>query len=138
MEINSPPYPKQNCSPRNLFQNLCELHDWAYGQHTWANNEAARLNAPENPYIPPLVFKPRGSDPMSRFHQLSVPDMYSSWQAMREIREQYDKIVRNYEDEADGTPTSASSIRSGLSRRPRYCCPWRFSTTRSVRPRAWI
>ena len=38
---------------------------------------------------------------MSRFHQLSVPDMYSSWQAMREIREQYDKIVRNYEDEAD-------------------------------------
>ena len=101
MDINSPPYPKQNCSPRNLFQNLCELHDWAYGQHTWANNEAARLNAPENPYIPPLVFKPRGSDPMSRFHQLSVPDMYSSWQAMRAIREQYDEIVRNYEDEAD-------------------------------------
>ncbi len=38
---------------------------------------------------------------MPRFQQLSVPDMYSSWQAMREIREQYDKIVRNYEDEAD-------------------------------------
>jgi hypothetical protein len=101
MKINSPPYPKQNCSPRNLFQNLCELHDWVSGQQAWANREAARLNVPENPYIPPLVPKPVGTDAMPRFQQLSVPDMYSSWQAMREIREQYDKIVRNYEDEAD-------------------------------------
>lgn len=101
MEINSPPYPKQNCNPRSLFQNLCELHDWASGQHIWANREAARLNAPENPYIPPLVPKPVGRDAAPRFQQLSVPDMNSSWQAMREIREQYDKIVRNYEDEAD-------------------------------------
>jgi hypothetical protein len=114
MEINSPPYPKQNCSPRNLFQNLCELHDWASGQHTWANDEAARLNAPESPHIPPLVPKPVGTNAMTRFQQLSVPDMNSSWQAMRAIREQYDEIVRNYEDEADWNSDVCSYHQIGI------------------------
>ena len=35
-----------------------------------------------------------------RFQQFSVPDMHSSWQALRAIREQYDEIVRNYQNKA--------------------------------------
>ena len=71
------------------------------GQHAWANHEAARMHAPENPYIPPLIRNPGGETALLRFQQLSVPDMHSSWRAMRAIREQYDGLVRNYEDEAD-------------------------------------
>ena len=39
MEINSPPYPKNSGSPRDLFFNLTELYQWAAEQFDWANEE---------------------------------------------------------------------------------------------------
>ena len=52
MEINSPPYPKNSGSPRDLFFNLTELYQWAAEQFDWANEEAIRLNAPDTPFKP--------------------------------------------------------------------------------------
>lgn len=97
MEIDSPPFPKSSTNPDQLYHYLTELFDWAVGQREWANMEASRLNAPEDPFIPELgPYPPEKSD---RYLQLAVPDMFVSWQTMRAIREKYDAIVRNYEEE---------------------------------------
>lgn len=98
MDIVSPPYPKNNASPAVLYRTLCELYAWTADHRDWANMEASRLHAPGDPFIPELgpVPTPERSD---RFLTLAVPDMFMSWQALRKIRERYDEIVRNYENE---------------------------------------
>lgn len=100
MEISSPPYPKNNASPAVLYRALCELYAWASDHRDWANMEASRLNAPEDPFIPELGPMPT-QDRADRFLNLAVPDMFMSWQMLRKIRERYDDIVRNYESEHD-------------------------------------
>lgn len=102
MEINSPPYPKNSSSPRDLFFNLVELYQWTASQFEWANEEAARLNAPDVPFIRDLGREPLVNDAaINQFTRLAVPDMFMSWQALRRIREKHDAIVRNYEEESD-------------------------------------
>ena len=100
MEINSPPFPKNSSNPANLFGNLRDLYRWVAEHRDWANEQAQRINAPETPFIMELGSEPtsRGAD---RYLNLAVPDMFMSWQALRKIRERYDDIVRNYEEEAD-------------------------------------
>lgn len=95
--IDSPPYPLANTNPTQLYNYLLELYEWTANQVDWANMQAVELNAPENPFIPALGPFP-GEDARG-YLQLSVPDMYLSWQAARAIREKYDQIVRNYEEE---------------------------------------
>jgi len=101
MEIDSPPFPKSSTSPAQMYHTLSELYDWTTNQKEWANMEGSRLNAPEQPFIPELGPYPSGSP--DRYLTLAVPDMFVSWKAMRAIREKYDDIVRNYEDEEDWT-----------------------------------
>jgi hypothetical protein len=101
MEIDSPPFPKSSANPQQLYWNLNELFDWTVNQKAWANMEASRLNAPQQPFIPD--FGPQPSGDAERFNRLAVADMFVSWRAMRAIREKYDEIVRNYEDEESWT-----------------------------------
>lgn len=100
MEISSPPYPKNNASPAVLYRELCELYVWTANHREWANTEALRLNAPDDPFIPELGPIPSNKS-TERFLNLAVPDMFMSWQMLRKIRERYDDIVRNYESERD-------------------------------------
>jgi hypothetical protein len=100
MEIVSPPYPKNSTSPKDLYQALCELYAWTAEHRDWANMEANRLDAPESPWIPEMGSVPMPKD-VSKFINLSVPDMFMSWQILRQIRERYDDVVRNYESESD-------------------------------------
>lgn len=99
MEIDSPPFPKASTSPSQLFDTLSELYDWVSELTDWANEEALRLKAPDVPFIP--VFGPSPDGNRGRYLNLAVPDMFMSWQTLRAIREKYDEIVRNYEDEDD-------------------------------------
>lgn len=101
MEIDSPPFPKNSSNPEQLHQNLKDLYYWVRGQRDWANMEASRLNAPEQPFIPELG--PYPQDTSDRFIKLAVPDMFVSWQATRAIREKYDAVVRSYEEEESWT-----------------------------------
>lgn len=100
MEINSPPFPKNSANPVNLFNDLRALYGWVAEHIEWANGEAQRMNAPEEPFISPLGPEPTARS-VDRFVNLAVPDMFMSWQALRKIRERYDDIVRNYEEEND-------------------------------------
>lgn len=100
MDILSPPYPRTNASPVALYRALCELYSWADTHRDWANSEAERLGSPENPFVPELGPPPL-PEHAERFLNLAVPDMFMSWQALRQIRERYDDIVRNYEAESE-------------------------------------
>jgi hypothetical protein len=97
VEIDSPPFPKNSTNPEQLHNFLRDLYYWVEGKKDWANMEASRLNAPEQPYIPDMG--PYPSEDANRYLQLAVPDMFVSWQAMRAIREKYDAVVRSYEEE---------------------------------------
>jgi hypothetical protein len=101
VEIDSPPFPKSSANPTQMYWTLSELYDWATDQKAWANMEAARLHAPQQPFI--TEFGPQPSGDPKRFLNLAVSDMFVSWRAMRAIREKYDEIVRNYEDEESWT-----------------------------------
>lgn len=100
MQIDSPPYPKFSCNPANLFKSLCELHEWVSEQWDWANLEATRLHAPDSPFVPKLGLKP-GAQGVERFNHLAVSDMYSSWRALRGVRERFDDLVRNFETDEE-------------------------------------
>jgi len=102
MEIDSPPYPKNNSSPSDLFNSLVELYQWVATQFEWVNTEAARLGAPSAPFIKSLGVEPLpNKNSINRFTRLAVPDMFMSWQALRRIREKHDSIIRNYENAED-------------------------------------
>jgi len=96
VEIDSPPFPRPSTNPTQLHSILLDLRDWVVTHRDWANMEASRLNAPEQPFIPNMGDMPPSNS--ERYLTLAVPDMYVSWQALRAIREKYDAIVRNYED----------------------------------------
>ena len=98
MEISSPPYPRKSVNPRELCQALGELYQWVEDQRTWAEEIAVKLHAPERPYLPPIISK-EVTQNFDRFITLSVTDMFSSWTVLRQIRESYDEVIRNYEDD---------------------------------------
>lgn len=98
MEIHSPPYPLPSANPEKLFEQLLELHDWVSMQFDWAAMEASRLNLQPEPFVPKLIPRPRESY-VEQYKRLAVVDMSSSWQGLRSLREQFDSIVRNYEEE---------------------------------------
>lgn len=110
--IDSPPYPQSTTSPVKLYEYLTELYDWTSNHRDWANMRARELNAPEEPFISELGLYPAESP--DRYLQLSVPDMFMSWQAARAIREKYDQVVRNYENEDDWDSDPASFHRINI------------------------
>lgn len=97
-EINPPPYPTGNTSPEKLFDHLADLISWTAEHQEWANDELEALNSPEDFRI---TFDPGSKVTRDAFFATSVKDMYGTWRAMRQIREQYDEVVRNYEEESD-------------------------------------
>lgn len=97
-EIYSPPFAKNADTPSQLFTRLGELYDWTISHQDWANMEASRLGAPDDPFIPPRIPLP-DADSTRFMTSVAVPDMFVSWQAVRAIREKYDELVRNYDDE---------------------------------------
>lgn len=94
-ELFTPPFCKESTTPQKLFEILTELHDWVVTQADWANMEASRLGYPGDTLIkrPGYVL---GDG--SKFLAVAVPDMFFSWYKVRQLREKYDDIVRNYEN----------------------------------------
>lgn len=111
MEIHSPPYPTRNTNPSMLLRYLSELHEWVTDHKDWVNEEAERLNAPEDFFIRTVTPLPLAN---SQFFTVSVEDMYMSWRALRDIREQYDDLVRNYEEVEEWESDKAIFLRANL------------------------
>lgn len=100
MDVVSPPYPLPSTAPRQLHRQLHVLYDWVKEQLDWANDVAVELEqVPAGVKYVELGLPPR-VDPTTYF-EVSVLSMYSSWGAMRHIREKHDELIRNFEDSSD-------------------------------------
>jgi len=97
-EITSPPFATQVCTPVVLYRQLQALETWVDSLRYWANEEASRFEAPESPFIPET--RPVPSDP-SVLANVAVPSLFRTWMTLRAIRERWDWIYRNYEENWD-------------------------------------
>lgn len=97
-EITSPPFVTQVCTPMVMHRQLQTLGEWVDSLRYWANDEARRFKAPEDPFVPDT--RPVPSDP-SVLANVAIPSLFRTWMTVRAIRERWDWIYRNYEDNWD-------------------------------------
>jgi len=96
--IASPPFATSLCTPATLHRQLEKLSDWVAELRYWANDEAARFDAPDKPFIPDTRPVPSDSGALMG---IAVPSLFRTWMTLRAIRERWDWIYRTYEDEWD-------------------------------------
>lgn len=97
--VSNPPFPTELTTPMSLQNYLSEAYDWVAYYQDWANDEARRLNAPEDPFIG-SVNVPSQLSEGSLMH-VAVPSLFRSWMTLRAIRERHDWIYRTYEQSWD-------------------------------------
>ena len=96
MEITSPPYPRKDCNAEKLYELLLQLGSWVEDHREWAEERAKQLKAPDDPFLADLSFLTKQS--VEKFKNLAIPEMFLNFQALRNIRNAYDGLVRNYEE----------------------------------------
>ncbi len=87
-EILSPPYPSIGSTAHMLYGYLKELRKWVYHYRDALNQSAGQE------LIPAVLRIPR---PEAYINQ-PVPTQWSHWLTMRRTREEWDHLVRCYED----------------------------------------
>lgn len=98
-EITSPPFPNDTTTLPRLLQHLSDLRVWVIDLRFWANETVSGLGSPA-PLIPEEEEIPQIPD-LQRMHMISIPDIMGSYIGMRTLREQWDGIVRTFEDNWD-------------------------------------
>jgi hypothetical protein len=81
-----------------MYRQLKVLDEWVDSLRYWANEESRRFEAPEDPFIPDTRPVPDDSAVMLN---VAIPSEFRTWMTMRAIRERWDWILRNYEEEWD-------------------------------------
>lgn len=94
-ELLCPPWPVDTTTLFRLIPYLRELRQWLLHYRFWANESAATLGY-EGELIPPEEQIPE-IPTIDRFHFLAVVDIFKTFSAMRMLREQWDEMVRTYE-----------------------------------------
>ena len=112
MEISAPPYPKQNCNPLNLFDNLCDFRQWVSDHYEWLQLMYTELGIPKD-NLPKLVAAPT-SRQRELFPNMSVTCMFHDWALMRTFREKFDALVRENETDEDWESKSCVAARVRL------------------------
>ena len=97
-EVMSPPFVTELCTSTRIHRQLRLLDHWVDAHREWANEEARLLDAPNDPFVP--VTKPVPSNP-SVLANVAIPSLFRTWTTLRSIRERWDWIVRNYEEQWD-------------------------------------
>jgi|TARA_R110002051_G_scaffold87807_1_gene154673 hypothetical protein len=97
-EITSPPFATQLCTPLVIHRQLQLLEGWVDSLRYWANEESRRFEAPEDPFIPDT--RPVPVDP-AILSNIAIPSLFRTWMTLRAIRERWDWIYRNYEENWD-------------------------------------
>jgi len=90
-ELVSPPYPGEACTTENLYKYLGDLRDWVLNYRDGLN---AIVGAEAIPAVHPLGKKPA-------YLSQPVTQLFSHLMFIRKLREEWDHIVRLYEDDWD-------------------------------------
>ncbi len=88
-DLQSPPYPGAGTTIVMLYSMLIQLRDWVVDYRPALNHFAGSALIPEPGPIPPRPV----------FNNLPVMAHFRSLMFLRKLREQWDHIVRTYEDE---------------------------------------
>lgn len=90
-EIISPPWPGEGTTTELLYQRLLELRDWI-------NHYRDGLNEQVGQDLIPATRKP---PKVAVYSMQPVPTQYYHLMVMQRLRQQWDHLVRSYEDEWD-------------------------------------
>lgn len=90
-EILSPPYPGEGTNPDLMFKHLADLAKWV-GEHREELNNA--IGRDIIPVIPPFPTR-------SVYQAQPISIMWYQFIVMRRVREEWDHLVRTYEDAWD-------------------------------------
>ena len=102
-----PPFATPLCTPLVLYGRLILLDDWVSPFRDWADEEARRFKAPDDPFIPMTPTIPSDS---SSLLGVSIPSLYRTWLTIRQVRERWDWILRIYEEHWDNDKCIFSRI----------------------------
>ena len=108
-EIISPPYPADTTTVPRLLQHLVALREWLIDMRFWANETASEAGYPGE-VVPPIEHIPAIPD-LARFGVVSVVDIMRSYMGMRSLREEWDSMVRLYEDAWNCKPAVIMRLR---------------------------
>ncbi len=95
---SSPPFPRSLTTPKGLTKQLLEAHAWVEENSTFANEVAEAAGCPEKPFICLSSLNSSCREDDVLLH-VSVPSLFRSWSALRAIRERWDWIYRNFEED---------------------------------------
>jgi len=96
-EFYTPPFPGDLATPMSLQKYLGQSYDWVEYHREWANEEARRLNAPEDPFMGSLGTNPNDYD-AGVLMNVSVTNLFRSFMTLRAVRERHDWIYRTFEE----------------------------------------
>jgi hypothetical protein len=97
-EVLSPPFPRPNFKIHRLLSHLSELRQWIVQNRFWANEAYAAFGGdgdlvPLEEHIPPIP------DTHMYVSRISLCDMYQTYCYMRRLREGWDTMLRDWEEE---------------------------------------
>jgi hypothetical protein len=98
-DITSPPFPNDTCTLPTLLRQLNELRTWVIDYRFWANETVMGMGSPA-PLVPDLEEIPSIPE-LPRLHMISILDIFHSFAAMRALRERWDMMLREWEDDWD-------------------------------------
>ena len=108
-EILSPPFPRDTTTLPRLLTCLSELRGWLLEHRFWANETYANLGG-DGDVIPLPEHLPQIPD-ASRYQAISVQDIFQTYMMLRKLREEWDAMVRVYEEDWQARPAVAWRLR---------------------------
>ena len=96
---SSPPFPGKLTTPRTLAQKLLQAYVWVEENMQFANEIAEAANCPTQPFVRLPNLSSPSYDKEDALLNVSVPSLYRSWSALRVVRERWDWIYRNFEED---------------------------------------
>lgn len=108
-EILSPPFPRDTTTVPRLLSCLSELRGWLLDNRYWANEAYATLGG-EGDLIPAEEYIPSIPD-LARYQVVSVQDVFQAYMMLRKLREDWDAMVRVYEENWNARPAVVWRLR---------------------------
>ena len=108
-EITSPPYPSETATIHTMLRHFGQLRDWVVDMRFWAN-ETAQAHGLTEDVVPDPETIPEVPD-TNRYLMVSIVDIVVAYSSMRQLREQWDAMVRESEEDWNAKTAIVTRLR---------------------------